>query len=147
MAVILAQIARNGLAVVGSEQLGGSVPELARVRGLLGVELVFEFAEARREERVEFELVADVGEVEGGARSEDDDLFRKVAIVRVVKAVYWKAMSVMFPMLSQSLQFCRTRKTQRTFNEVPHQHPDSTWTLFEAPQVLRRDHWILLQLF
>lgn len=37
-------------------------------------------------------------------------------------------------------------ETQRTLNEVPHQHPDSTWTLFVAPQVLRCDHWIFLQL-
>lgn len=92
MAVVLAKISRDGLAIVGSEQLSGGVPELACVRGLLGIEFVFEFAEARREERVKFELVTDVGEVEGGARSEDDDLFGKVAIVWVIEAVYPKAL-------------------------------------------------------
>lgn len=40
---------------------------------------------------MEFELVADMGEVEGGARSEDDDLLRKVAIVRVIKTVYFES--------------------------------------------------------
>lgn len=146
VAVVLAKIARNGLAIVGSKQLGGSVPELARVRGLLGIELVFKFAEARREERVEFELVADLGEVERSARSENDDLFRKVAIVWVIKTVCVKAISVNF-LLCWVRALRKVRGTQRTLNEVPHQHPDSTWTLFVAPQFLRCDHWIFLQLF
>ena len=40
--VICDQVARDGLAVVGAEEFGGCMPELAGVVGPFGVELVFE---------------------------------------------------------------------------------------------------------
>lgn len=90
LAVVLTQIPRYGLAVVGAEQLRGRVPELPRVGGLAAaadgavVEGVLELAVALAEEGVEFELVADGAEVKGLARGEDDDLFGEVTVVGVV---------------------------------------------------------------
>jgi hypothetical protein len=84
LAVVLAEVAGDGLAVVGAEELRGRVPELARVRGLPAVEVVLELAVALAEEGVELELVADGPEVEGLAWAEDDDLLGEVAVVRVV---------------------------------------------------------------
>lgn len=75
VAVVLAEVAGDGLTIVRSKELGRGVPELAGVGGLGVVESVLELGVALGEEGVELELVANEGEVEGLARGENDDLF------------------------------------------------------------------------
>ena len=81
------QVARDGLAVVRAEELGGCVPELSRVRGADLVELVLELDVALGKQVLELGLVAERGEVEGLAGREDGDLLGEVAVVGVVEAV------------------------------------------------------------
>lgn len=82
--VILDEVARDGLAVVRAEELGGCVPELSRIVGGDVVQLVFELGIALAKEGVELGFVAHVVEVKGLARVEDDGLLREVAIIGVV---------------------------------------------------------------
>ena len=63
------------------------MPKLTRVVGGVLVEGIFELGVAVAEERVKFGFVAHGIEVEGLAGVEDNSLFGKVAIIRVVKAV------------------------------------------------------------
>ena len=85
--VVLHQVARDGLAVVRTEELGWRVPELPRRIGMLGVQSILECGVARAEGGVEVGLAAQAIKVEGLARAEDDSLLRKVAVVGIVKAV------------------------------------------------------------
>ena len=81
------EVAGDRLAIVGAKELGGGEPELAGIGICLGVEVVFELDVAPGQERLELELVLEVGEGEGLAGTEDDDLFGEVAVVGVVEAV------------------------------------------------------------
>jgi hypothetical protein len=103
LAVVLAQVARDGLAVVGPEQLRRRVPQLARVGLLLAVQRVLELGVAPAQQGVELELVADGPEVEGLAGGEDDDLLGEVAIVRVVEAICLHARALVSKLSCQPL--------------------------------------------
>lgn len=81
------EIASNGLAVVGSEELRGGVPELAGFIEFFLVKGVFEGFVALSQNLGEFEAVAHTVEVEGVTWPKDDDLIWKVPIIRVVKAI------------------------------------------------------------
>ena len=85
--VVCDKVAGDGFAVVGAEELGGGVPELAGVIWLFGIEGVFEGGVALAEEGVEMGFVGHGVEVEGLARGEDDDLFGEVAVAGIVQAV------------------------------------------------------------
>ena len=81
------EVAGDGLAVIGAEELGGRVPELSRVRRGELVELILELDIALGKDVLELGLVAERGEVEGLAGGEDGDLLGEVAVVGVVEAV------------------------------------------------------------
>jgi hypothetical protein len=77
-------------------------------------------------------------EIERLSRREDDDLFRKVAIVWVVETVY-STVSILY-----SLMGC---PTHLTFDKVPQQHLDSPRPLFPTPQHVRSHQWVSFKLF
>lgn len=79
--VVLDEVARDGLAVVGLEQLCGGVPELADVGGAHGVEGVFEGGVARAEEVLEGGFVGEGGEGEGRVGGEDDGGLDRKSVV------------------------------------------------------------------
>lgn len=85
--VIGDEISRNGLAIVWTEQLGRSMPQLAGFVVLLLVQFIFELRVPLAQDAVELGLVFEIAEDEGLARMENDDLFRKVAVVGIVQAV------------------------------------------------------------
>ncbi len=85
--VVCDEVAGDGFAVVGPEELGGSVPELASVVWLFGVKGIFEVSVSLAEEGVEMGFVGHGVEVEGLAGGEDDDLFGEVAVIWVVQAI------------------------------------------------------------
>ena len=82
--VVCDKVTGYGFAIVRAEELGRSMPELAGVIKLFGVEGVFKGSIALAEERVEMGFVGYGIEVEGLAGGEDDDLFGEVAVIRVV---------------------------------------------------------------
>ena len=82
--VVCDEVAGDGFAVVGAEELSGGVPELPGVVGLLSVESVFEGSIALAKERMEMGFIGHGVEVEGLAGGEDDDLFGEVPVVGVV---------------------------------------------------------------
>lgn len=80
-AVVGDEVARNGLAVEGPEELCRGVPELSCCAfAFLFVEEVFEFGVSPAEVGLEFQLVAHGIEVEGLAWAEDDGFFGEVAV-------------------------------------------------------------------
>lgn len=80
-AVVGDEVAGNGLAVEGPEELCRGVPELScRAFALFLVEEVFEFGVSHAEVGLEFQLVAHGIEVEGLAWAEDDGFFGEVAV-------------------------------------------------------------------
>lgn len=85
--VVLDEVAGDRLAVVRGEEFGRSMPELAQVIGLLVVEGVFKFCITAAKLLEEGVLGRQAIEVEGIARREDDNLFRKVAVIRVIEAI------------------------------------------------------------
>lgn len=86
--VVCDEVSSDGFAVVGAEKLRGGVPELAGVVWVFGVEGVFESGVTLTEQGVEMGFVGYGVEVEGLARGEDDDLFREVAIVWIIQAIW-----------------------------------------------------------
>ena len=85
--IVRYKVAGNCFAVVRAEKFGGSVPQLPRVIGLDGVELVFEVRVALTQDAVEFGFVVDIVEIKGFTRGKDYDLLREVTVVWVVEAV------------------------------------------------------------
>ena len=129
----------DGLAVVGGEELGRGVPELAQVVGFLVVEGILEGGVAVAEGLEEGVLGGQGGEVEGLAGREDDDLLGEVAVVRIVQTV-WGASSA-------RLLSCAAGAAVvvATFYEVPQQHPDAPRALSAAAQHVRGDEGIALE--
>lgn len=82
--IIFDEVAGYGLSVVGREKLGGRVPQLAQVIGLLVVESVFEIGITVAELLEEDMFGGHIVEVERFAGGEDDYLFGEVAIIWVV---------------------------------------------------------------
>ena len=82
--VVYYQVARDGFAVVGSEEFGGRVPELASWVALDGVQLVLERCIALGKQALELGIVLHAVEIERLARVEDGSFFGKVAIAGVV---------------------------------------------------------------
>ena len=71
-----------------AEELGGRVPELPNVVGLLGVEAIFKGGVALVEERVEVRGGVDAGEGERFAWVENYGLGGEVAIGWIIKTVF-----------------------------------------------------------
>lgn len=85
--VVLDEVSGDGFAVVGLEELGGGVPELADVGGGGGIETVFEGGVVAAEEGLEGGFVLEGGEGEGRVGREDHCVFREISIVGIVETV------------------------------------------------------------
>jgi len=82
--VVLDEVPGDSFAVVWGKELGGRVPELAQIVGLLVIEGVFESGVTVAELLEEGVFGGKGGEVEGVAGREDHDLLGEVAVVWVV---------------------------------------------------------------
>lgn len=85
--VICYKTSRNGLAVVGTEELGRRVPQLPALVVILFVQLILELCVSLAQDAVELGLVFERAEDEGVAGMEDDDLLGEVTVVGIVQAV------------------------------------------------------------
>ena len=85
--VIRDKVSGNSFAIVGPKELGRSMPQLSSVNGHFKIKLVFKGSIALAQLGVKFGLVGHAVEIEGLAGIEDDGLFGKVTIIRIIEAV------------------------------------------------------------
>lgn len=85
--VVRHEISRDGLAVVGPEQLRRGVPQLPRRIGRFGLERVLEGDVPPRQLSVEVGFVLHARELERLSGREDHGLAAEVAVLRIVEAV------------------------------------------------------------
>lgn len=142
--VVLDEVAGDGFAVVGLEQFGWGVPELADVGGGDGIEGVFEGGVVVSEDGLEFCFVFEGVEGKGGGGGEDDGGFGEVAVVGVVEAVCGSGGEAKSEKPSLTLPGMRGGPT---IDEISDQHFHSLWPLLSAGQHLRCYHRIPLKLF
>jgi hypothetical protein len=81
------------LAVVGTKEFGGSVPELASFIFFFRIEGIFKGDVALVEQAIEFRAVGHIVEVEWFARAEYNGLFGEITIVGVIQTVFMEILA------------------------------------------------------
>ena len=85
--VIRDKVSGNSFAVIWPKELSRGMPQLPSVVGHFKIKLVFKSSVALAQLAMEFGLVGHAIEIKGLAGIEDDSLFGKVTIIRIIKAV------------------------------------------------------------
>ncbi len=85
--VICNKVSGNGFAIIGSKEFSRCMPYLPSLIRYFAIKLVFECSVALAQLVLEFRFIGHSIEIEGPARVEDYDLFREVAIVRIIETV------------------------------------------------------------
>ena len=81
------KVSRNSFAIIWPKELSRGMPQLSSVIGHFKIKLVFKGGVAMAQLAVKFRLVGHAIEIEGLAGVEDDGMFGKVPIIRIIETV------------------------------------------------------------